>query len=65
MAQIAKLKVTQRLQARGVRKLHRELNRQIGFRSSLIIICTANAFIILLLEELVGCLVVAPFILVF
>lgn len=53
VAQIAKSKVAERLKARGIRKLRQELNRQLGFRSSPIIIFAAGAFTILPLEELV------------
>jgi len=53
VAQIAKSKVAQRLQARGIRKLRQELNRQFGFRSSPVIVFAAGAFAILHLEELV------------
>ena len=53
VAQIAKSKVAQRLQARGIRKLRPELNRQFGFRSSPVIIFASGAFTILPLEELV------------
>lgn len=53
VAQIAKSKVAERLKARGIRKLRQELNRQLGFRSSPIIVFAAGAFTILPLEELV------------
>lgn len=53
VAQIAKSKVAQRLQARGIRKLRQELNRQFGYRSSPVIVFAAGAFAILHLEELV------------
>jgi len=53
VAQIAKSKVAQRLQVQGIRKLRRELNRQLGFRSSPVIVFAAGAFTILPLEELV------------
>jgi hypothetical protein len=53
VAQIAKSKVAQRLQVRGIRKLRQELNRQFGFRSSPVIVFAAGAFAILHIEELV------------
>ena len=53
VAQIAKSKVAQRLQVRGIRKLRQELNRQFGFRSSPVIVFAAGAFAVLHLEELV------------
>jgi len=53
VAQIAKSKVAERLKARGIRKLRQELNRQFGFRSSLVIVFAAGAFTIVHLEELV------------
>lgn len=53
VAQIAKSKVAQRLQVRGIRKLRQELNRQFGPRSSPVIVFAAGAFAILHLEELV------------
>jgi hypothetical protein len=53
VAQIAKSKVAERLKARGIRKLRQALNRQLGFRSSPIIVFAAGAFTILPLEELV------------
>ena len=53
VAQISKSKVAQRLKARGVRKLRRELNRQYGPRSSPLIVFAAGAFTILHLEELI------------
>jgi hypothetical protein len=52
-AQIAKSKVAQRLQVRGIRKLRQELNLQFGPRSSPVIVFAAGAFAILHLEELV------------
>jgi hypothetical protein len=60
VAQIAKSKVAQRLKARGVRKLRQVLNRQLGFRSSPVIVFAAGAFTILPLEELVVLLGGAP-----
>ena len=60
IAQIAKSKVAERLKVRGVRKLRRVLNHQIGFRSSPVIIFAAGAFAILPLEELVVLLGGAP-----
>ena len=56
VAQIAKSKVAQRLKARGIRKLRQELNRQLGPRSSPLIVFAAGAFTILHLEELVALL---------
>jgi len=53
VAQIAKSKVADRLKARGIRKLRQELNRQLGLRSSPVIVFAAGAFTILPLEELV------------
>jgi len=53
VAQIAKSKVADRLKARGIRKLRQELNRQLGPRSSPVIVFAAGAFTILPLEELV------------
>jgi hypothetical protein len=53
VAQIAKSKVAQRLQVKGIRKLRQGLNHQFGFRSSLVIVFAAGAFAILHLEELV------------
>jgi hypothetical protein len=53
VAQIAKSKVAKHLRVRGIRKLRQHLNRQIGFRSSPIIVFAAGAFTILRLEELV------------
>src|SRR3989304_5381108 len=53
VAQIAKSKVAERLQVKGIRTLRQELNRQFGFRSSLVIVFAAGAFAILHLEELV------------
>jgi hypothetical protein len=53
VAQIAKSKVAERLKARGIRKLRQELNRQLGFRSSPVIVFAAGAFTVLPLEELV------------
>jgi hypothetical protein len=53
VAQIAKSKVADRLKARGIRKLRLELNRQLGLRSSPVIVFAAGAFTILPLEELV------------
>jgi hypothetical protein len=53
VAQIAKSKVAERLKVRGIRKLRQELNRQVGFRSSPVIVFAAGAFTILPLEELV------------
>ena len=53
VAQIAKSKVAERLKARGIRKLRQELNRQVGLRSSPVIVFAAGAFTILPLEELV------------
>ena len=45
-AQIARSKVAERLKARGIRKLRQGLNRQLGFRSSPIIVFAAGAFTI-------------------
>jgi hypothetical protein len=56
VAQIAKSKVAQGLQSRGIRKLRQQLNHQFGLRSSPIIIFAAGAFTILPLEELVSLL---------
>jgi hypothetical protein len=53
VAQIAKSKVAERLKAHGIRKLRQELNRQLGFRSSPVIVFAAGAFTVLHLEELV------------
>jgi len=53
VAQIAKSKVAERLKARGIRKLRQELNRQLGPRSSPVIVFAAGAFTILPLEELI------------
>jgi hypothetical protein len=53
VAQIAKSKVAERLKARGIRKLRQVLNRQLGPRSSPVIVFAAGAFTILPLEELV------------
>lgn len=53
VAQIAKSKVADRLKARGIRKLRQELNRQLGLRSSPVIVFAAGAFTVLPLEELV------------
>ena len=56
VAQIAKSKVAQRLKARGVRKLRQALNRQLGFRSSPVIVFAAGAFTILPLEDVISLL---------
>ena len=56
VAQISKSKVAERLKVRGIRKLRQVLNRQLGFRSSPIIVFAAGAFTILPLEELVALL---------
>jgi len=53
VAQISQSKVAQSLKVRGIRKLRQELNRQLGFRSSPVIIFAAGAFTIMHLEELV------------
>jgi Transposase DDE domain len=53
VAQIAKSKVAERLKVRGIRKLRQELNRQLGPRSSPVIVFAAGSFTILPLEELV------------
>lgn len=53
VAQISKSKVAERLKARGIRKLRQVLNRQLGPRSSPVIVFAAGAFTILHLEELV------------
>jgi hypothetical protein len=53
VAQVAKSKVAGNLKVRGIRKLRRELNRQLGLRSSPVIIFAAGAFTILPLEELI------------
>jgi len=53
VAQISKSKVAQGLKVRGIRKLRQELNRQLGPRSSPVIVFAAGAFTVLPLEELV------------
>lgn len=54
VAQIARTRPGQRLQARGIRRLRRELNRRFG--SVPIIVFAAGAFAILHIEELVSLL---------
>jgi hypothetical protein len=58
VAQVARTLPGQRLQARGIRRLRRELNRR--FRSVPVIVFAAGAFTVLHIEELVGLLGGAP-----
>ena len=54
VAQVARTQPGQRLQARGIRRLRRELNRRFG--SVPVIVFAAGAFAILHIEELVSLL---------
>lgn len=58
VAQVARTRPGQRLQARGIRRLRRELNRRFG--SVPVIVFAAGAFAILHIEELVSFLGGAP-----
>lgn len=58
MAQVARTRPGQRLQARGIRRLRREPTRR--FRSVPVIVFAAGVFAVLHIEELVGLLGGAP-----
>ena len=58
VAQVARTRPGQRLQARGIRRLRRELNRRFG--SVPVIVFAAGAFAVLHIEELVSLLGGAP-----